>query len=211
MISRTNPSSPTQDTPLAYPTLGAILESMSVRPILKYPDPKLRDVGQRVDDFGPEFQRLVEDMAETMYQAKGIGLAAPQIGVPLLLYVIHIHSDSEWENEEDHVAQGEHLTDSGLLIFANPEFTATEGKLLFEEGCLSFPEIRVEVERSERVTVKAQDRHGKTFHMDADGLLAIALQHEDDHIRGKLFIDRVSPLKRRVIHRTMTKRSGRAA
>lgn len=170
---------------------------MAIRPILHYPDKRLRIPGEPVTDFGPELQRLVDDMAETMYAAPGVGLAAPQIGVSLRLFVID-------------VATGEDEP-SDLRVFANPELLELHGSVFFDEGCLSFPGAREEIERAERVRVRAQDREGKTFELEADGLLAIAIQHENDHLDGKLMIDKLGVLRRRLLHRSMLKRASAAA
>jgi len=169
---------------------------MTVRSILHYPDKRLRVPGERVTDFGDDFQRLVDDMAETMYAAPGVGLAATQIGVAQRIFVVDVAGDDE---------------PSKLQVFVNPEIVAAEGSLTWEEGCLSFPGIREDICRSEVVRVKAQDRSGAWFELQADNLLAIAIQHELDHLDGKLMIDRVGPLKRRFIHRSMNKRAAAAA
>lgn len=169
---------------------------MAIRTILHYPDKRLREPALPVTDFGPEFQSLVEDMAETMYAAPGVGLAAPQIGVSLRLYVIDIAGEDE---------------PSALQVFANPEIVSTVGTTLFTEGCLSFPGAREDIERAETVTVRAQDRHGKTFELTVDGLLAIAIQHEKDHLDGKLMIDRLGLLRKRILHRQMLKRAAAEA
>jgi peptide deformylase len=166
---------------------------MAIRTILHYPDKRLRNPGQPVTDFGPEFQTLVDDMIETMYAAPGVGLAAPQIGVSLRLFII----DTATGQDEP----------SDLRVFANPEFIEKHGKVVWEEGCLSFPGIHEDVKRAERVKVRAHDRHGETFELEADGLLAIALQHENDHLDGKLMIDHLSILKRRLVVRAMTKKN----
>jgi len=165
---------------------------MAIRKILHYPDKRLRIPGELVTDFGAELQTLIDDMAETMYAAPGVGLAATQIGEPKQLFIIDVSS-------------GEGPSD--LRIFINPEFVKTEGKIEWEEGCLSFPGIHSDVTRAERVKMRAQDRHGKWFEVEADELMAIALQHEFDHLQGKLMIDHLSPLKRRIVHRAMQKRA----
>lgn len=165
---------------------------MAIRKILHYPDKRLRIPGEPVTDFGAELQTLIDDMAETMYAAPGVGLAATQIGEPKQLFIIDVSS-------------GEGPSD--LRIFINPEFVKTEGKIEWEEGCLSFPGIHSDVTRAERVKMRAQDRHGKWFEIEADELMAIALQHEFDHLQGKLMIDHLSPLKRRIVHRAMQKRA----
>ncbi|NOY93259.1 MAG: peptide deformylase [Deltaproteobacteria bacterium] len=170
---------------------------MAIRPILHYPDKRLRTPGKPIEDFGPEFQKLVDDMAETMYAAPGVGLAAPQLGESLRLFIIDIATEEE--------------AASDLRVFANPEIFELEGEVLYEEGCLSFPGIREDVVRAERVRVRAQDRHGERFELQADELLAIALQHENDHLDGKLMIDHLSLLKRRLVHRNLTRRAAEGA
>ena len=166
---------------------------MAIRPILHYPDKRLRIPGEEVRAFGPDFQTLIDDMAETMYAAPGVGLAAPQIGVSLRVFIIDTATD---EDEP-----------SALRVFVNPELVDKEGTIFFDEGCLSFPGAREEIERSETLTVRALDRHGEPFELVADGLLAIALQHENDHLDGKLMIDRLGVLRRRMLHRAMAKRA----
>jgi peptide deformylase len=167
---------------------------MAIRPILHYPDKRLRNPGREVTDFGDELRKLVDDMAETMYAAPGVGLAAPQIGVSLRLFVID-------------VAVGDDVP-SDLRTFINPEILETNGEICYEEGCLSFPGVHEEVERAERVRVRAQDVDGNTFELETDGLLAIAIQHEHDHLEGKLLVDHLSLLRRRLVHRSMLKRAG---
>jgi peptide deformylase len=169
--------------------------TMAIRTILHYPDKRLRTPGTTVTDFGDAFQALVEDMAETMYAAPGVGLAAPQIGVAQRLFVIDIASADE---------------PSDLRVFVNPRIVEASGEICWEEGCLSFPGVTEEIDRAERVTVRAQDRHGKTFELEAEGLLAIAIQHENDHLDGKLMVDHVGMLKRRMIDRAMRKRAAEA-
>lgn len=164
---------------------------MAIRTILRYPDKRLRIKGAPVTAFDDSLRALVDDMAETMYAAPGVGLAAPQIGVSLRLFVIDIAGDDE---------------PSKLQVFINPVFLTKVGEIAWEEGCLSFPGIHEEIERAEKVTVRAQDVHGNAFELDADGLLAVALQHEYDHLEGTLMVDRVSLLKRRFIDREMKRR-----
>lgn len=164
-----------------------------IRPILCYPDKRLREPGKSVEKFDAELHALIDDMAETMYAAPGVGLAAPQIGVSKRLFIIDVATD---EDEP-----------SDLRVFINPEIVATEGATSFNEGCLSFPGIREDIDRAERVTVRAVDRDGKPFELEADGLLAIAIQHENDHLDGRLMIDHLSVLRRRMVHRAMTKRA----
>jgi peptide deformylase len=164
---------------------------MAIRTILHYPDARLREPGKRVERVTAEIQQLVDDMAETMYAAPGVGLAVTQVGEAWQIFVV------------DCAAEGE---PSDFRVFINPEVLERDGSTVFEEGCLSFPGAREEVERAARVRVKAQDRDGKWFELEAEGLLAIAIQHEYDHLQGVLMIDRLGPLKKRLLHRKMLKR-----
>src|SRR5262245_49143149 len=147
---------------------------MAVRTILHYPDKRLREPTQAVTRFDAELARLIEDMAETMYAAPGVGLAAPQIGVPLRLFIVDVATGDEQPSD--------------LRVFINPEFVNKVGEVCSEEGCLSFPGIHEEITRAERVKVRAVDAQGKPFELEADGILAIAIQHEHDHIEGKLMV-----------------------
>lgn len=165
---------------------------MAIRTILHYPDKRLREKGLPVKEITPEIQKLVDDMAETMYAAPGCGLAATQIGELHRVFVI----DTAAEDEP-----------SRLTVFINPEIVATTGSTTWEEGCLSFPTIHEDIKRAEKVRVKAQDRDGNWFELEADGLLAVAIQHENDHLDGVLMIDRVGTLKRRMMDRKMRKRA----
>lgn len=164
-----------------------------IRPILCYPDKRLRDPGKEVEKFDDELHRLINDMAETMYAAPGVGLAAPQIGVSKRLFIVDVATGDD--------------EPSDLRVFINPEIVETEGDTTFSEGCLSFPGLHEEIDRAERVTVRALDQDGEAFELEADGLLAIAIQHENDHLNGKLMIDHLSVLRRRMVHRAMTKRA----
>lgn len=164
---------------------------MSIRTILHYPDPRLREKATPVEALDDGLKRLVEDMAETMYAAPGVGLAAPQIGVGKRLFIIDIAGEDE---------------PSDLHVFVNPEIVSVEGTQVWTEGCLSFPGVSEEVERGAQVKVRAVDVNGLPFELEAEGLLAVAIQHENDHLEGKLMIDHVGLLKRRIIHRKMTKR-----
>ena len=168
---------------------------MSLRTILEFPDPRLRTRAERVTRFDAELGRLVDDMFETMYAAPGIGLAATQIDVALQLVVIDI---SEEKNAP--------------LVFINPEILAREGTAVSEEGCLSVPGIYDDVERAAKIRVRAQDRKGEVFERDYEGTLAVCIQHEMDHINGKLFVDYLSDLKRERIRKKLEKeRKERAA
>jgi peptide deformylase len=161
-----------------------------VYPIVKFPDPILQRPTEPVTAFDEDLRRLVDDMFESMYVAHGIGLAAPQIGIPKRLTVIDL---SFQKNPEDRIA----------LI--NPEVVTKEGKIYEEEGCLSLPDIREKVARAAKVKIRAQDLEGKWFERDADDLLARAFQHELDHLDGVLFIFRISALKRDFVLRKIRK------
>jgi len=165
---------------------------MAVRTILHYPDLRLRERGRKVEAITDELKQLIDDMAETMYSAPGVGLAATQVGEPWQVFVVDCASEGE---------------PSDLRVFVNPEIVATEGTTASEEGCLSFPGAREEIERAQKVRVRSQDRNGKWFELEAEGLLAIAIQHEYDHLQGVLMIDRLGPLKKRLLHRKMVKRN----
>lgn len=167
-----------------------------VREILKYPDPRLREVGKPVETITPEIQALVDDMAETMYASNGCGLAATQIGVPLRIFVV----DCAGEDEP-----------SDLRVFINPEIVEADGVQVWNEGCLSFPGVNEEIKRAEHVRARALDRDGKPFEVSADGLLAVAIQHELDHLNGVLMIDKLSGLKRRMMGRKLAKAKGKGA
>jgi peptide deformylase len=161
---------------------------MSLRTILEFPDPRLRARALPVTRFDAELGRLVADMFETMYAAPGIGLAAPQIDVQLRLLVIDI---SEERNQP--------------LVLINPEILSREGVAVTEEGCLSVPGIFDEVQRAAKIRVRAQDRNGELFERDYEGTLAVCVQHEMDHIEGKLFVDYLSDLKRERIRKKLEK------
>ena len=163
-----------------------------VRTILHYPDKRLREKGKKIEAVTPEIRKLIDDMAETMYAAPGVGLAATQIGEKLQLFIIDIADAEE---------------PSDLKIFINPEILESSGDVTWEEGCLSIPGVHEEIDRKERVKVRAQDRDGKTFELEADGLLAVAIQHELDHLEGKLMVDHLGMLRKRIVHRQMTKRA----
>ncbi len=161
---------------------------MAILPILHFPDPRLRNPAQPVARVDGALRALLDDMLETMYAAPGIGLAAPQVNVSKRVIVIDI---SEERNAPHY--------------FVNPEITASRGAEVFEEGCLSVPNIYENVERAEWVRVKALGRDGKAYELEADGLLAVCIQHEIDHLEGKLFVDYLSELKRSRIRKKMEK------
>jgi peptide deformylase len=166
---------------------------MAIREICTYPDPVLRNKTSRVERIDNALDRLIEDMVETMHAAPGVGLAANQVGVPLQLAVIDLSSR---ENEEQR---------HPLLVIINPELLVMEGSVLEEEGCLSIPDYAEKVRRAARVKVRAQDRTGKLFELEAEGLMAKALQHEIDHLNGLLFVDRLSSLKKHLFRRRFRK------
>jgi peptide deformylase len=152
---------------------------MALLKILYLPDERLRKVSSPVVEFNDELQTLIDDMFETMYQAHGVGLAAPQVGVNIRLSVVDV---SEKRDQRQ--------------VFINPEIIESHGLEKYKEGCLSVPGAMEIVERSSKIKVKALDRHGQAFEMECEGLLAECLQHEIDHLNGKLFIDLLSPVKR---------------
>jgi peptide deformylase len=155
---------------------------MALLEILTYPHPLLKKMCLPVEEITPEIKTLADDMLAAMYHAPGIGLAAPQVGRSIRLVVMDVPlSDDER---------------TGPMVLINPRLVAREGEIDFSEGCLSLPDFRHEVRRAESVTVQALDREGKPVRLEAGGLLAICLQHELDHLDGKLFIDYLSPLKR---------------
>ncbi|MBT8130360.1 MAG: peptide deformylase [Gammaproteobacteria bacterium] len=167
---------------------------MALLEILHYPDKRLRTVAEPVDKVDDAIRKLVDDMLETMYAAPGIGLAATQVDVHKRILVMDL---SEGRNEP--------------LCLINPEILSSEGVEQTEEGCLSVPDIFETVERAERITVRALDRDGKEFTLDADGLLAVCIQHEMDHLQGNLFVDYLSPLKQMRLKKKMQKARRQAA
>jgi peptide deformylase len=162
---------------------------MAVRPILRVPDPRLHTVAQAVEHFDDALRELVRDMTETMYEAPGIGLAATQIDVHRRVIVIDVSEERD-----------------ALRVFVNPEIVgASPESKVYEEGCLSVPGVYEEVERPDRVTVRARDEHGRVFTLEADGLLAVCLQHEMDHLDGRVFVQHLSRLKQNRIRTRMLK------
>jgi peptide deformylase len=161
---------------------------MALLPILEFPDPRLREQALPVAAFDSELGRLIEDMLQTMYAAPGIGLAATQVNVRRRVLVIDV---SERRDEP--------------LVFVNPQILAREGVARTEEGCLSVPGIFDQVERAARIRIQAQDRDGRLFERDLEGSLAVCLQHEMDHLDGKLFVDYLSDLKRERIRKKLEK------
>ena len=169
---------------------------MAIRPIFETPDPILRQISKPVDTFDGELKTLVADMFETMYEAPGIGLAAVQVGVPIRLLVI----DLQEPEEED----GDPVRDP--RVFINPEVLwHSDDEVPYTEGCLSVPEQYAEVMRPDKIRAKWQDADGKAYEEDIDGLLAVCLQHEMDHLNGVLFIDHLSRLKRDMVLKKLAK------
>ncbi|MFZ9263843.1 MAG: peptide deformylase [Polynucleobacter sp.] len=164
---------------------------MAVLPILHYPDPRLHTVAKPVAEINQKIKQLVSDMAQTMYEAPGIGLAATQVNAHVQVIVIDL---SDERNQ--------------LQVFINPEITwASEEKKVWQEGCLSVPDFYDEVLRPSEVKVKALDIEGKSFEIHADGLMAVCIQHEMDHLKGKVFVEYLSSLKRMRIAGKLKKKS----
>jgi len=160
--------------------------------IIKYPDARLKEVSRPVTKFDGELHKLLDAMAVTMYGANGVGLAAIQVGQPLRLFL----ADISWSEDDG---------SKKLYEIINPKLHDGEGKIVFEEGCLSVPGVTEEVTRKNHIVVDYQDRNGNPQQLVAEGLLAVALQHENDHLDGILFVDRLSPLKRRFVKRKLEK------
>lgn len=171
---------------------------MAILKILTYPDPRLAKKSEPVKKFGPELQKICADMLETMYDAPGVGLAGPQVDVHKQIVVI----DVDYESSDDDPPQ---FTNQNPRVFINAKIVKKEGEILFKEGCLSIPGEYEEVLRAERVTVEYQDAVGEKHVLEAEGLLAVAIQHELDHLDGRLFIDRLSFVKSRSIKRKIKK------
>ncbi len=156
---------------------------MPLRPVLQFPDPLLKRVSEPVGEITDEVRELARDMCDVMYDEPGIGLAAPQVGEAIRMFVI----DTEWSEE------GQERCPQVLI---NPEIVHKEGRITWEEGCLSVPDYTADVERAERISVRTLDLDGKEIVEEAEGLRAVCIQHEIDHLDGILFIDRISRLKR---------------
>ncbi len=164
---------------------------MTLLSILEFPDPRLRTKAQAVDPAriaDPAFQTLLDDMLHTMYEAPGIGLAASQVDVHQRFMVIDVSEEKDQPQ-----------------VFINPEIVAADGHQVYQEGCLSVPGIFADVTRADQITVKALGRDGQPFELSTEGLLAICIQHEMDHLEGKLFVDYLSPLKRDMVRKKLEK------
>ncbi|MES2208352.1 MAG: peptide deformylase [Pseudomonadota bacterium] len=159
--------------------------------ILEYPDSRLHTIAQPVEDFGPWLEQLVEDMIETMYDAKGIGLAATQVNIHRRVLIMDLAKNDEPQN---------------LQVFVNPKIIAKAGEQDYEEGCLSVPGIYETVRRAAQVTVEAQNVFGETFTVEAHGIMAVCLQHEMDHLDGKVFVQYLSRLKQDRVESKLKKR-----
>jgi len=162
---------------------------MAIRTILKYPDPVLRQKAAPVEDFGAELEKLVSDMAETMYDAPGAGLAATQIGVQQQVVVMDVGPKEKKE----------------LTVLINPEIVSTEGEVVDEEGCLSVIEFSAKVKRAQKIMVRAKDMQGNSLELEAEEWFARVIQHEVDHLHGILYIDRISVLKRSLYKKKLKK------
>jgi peptide deformylase len=156
---------------------------MPLRPVLQFPDPRLKRVSQRVEEVDDALRELARDMCEVMYDEPGIGLAAPQVGEAVRLIVV----DTEWSEEG---------AERSPLVVVNPEISEREGKIVWTEGCLSVPDFTADVERAARVVLRGRDLDGREIAEEVEGLRAVCFQHEIDHLDGILFIDRISRLKR---------------
>lgn len=163
---------------------------MAILEIRKYPDEVLKEKSEKITNIDATLQKLIDDMIETMYKANGIGLAAPQVGISKRLIVVDTSPRDEKQS---------------LIVLINPEILEYEGEILSEEGCLSLPGFITRLNRNEKVFVKGMDRKGRELEIEAEGLLARALQHEIDHLEGKLLIDRISPLKRELFRKKYLK------
>ncbi|MBC8796860.1 peptide deformylase [Shewanella algae] len=161
---------------------------MALLKVLRFPDERLRTIAQPVTEFDSALQTQIDNMFETMYEEKGIGLAATQVDFHKQLIVMDLQDDVERPK-----------------VFINPQIISTSGDFCNEEGCLSVPGIYAKVDRAEFITVTAHDRDGNEFTIEADGLFAICIQHEMDHLKGKLFVDYLSPLKRQRIRQKLEK------
>jgi len=176
---------------------------MAIRKVVIWPNPILAAVAQPVKAVDARVKTLVRDMFDTMYDANGVGLAAPQVGVSENIVIVDLNPTGR-KKKKDMEELAEQGFD-GARAFINPEIIHREGTLIWEEGCLSIPGINEEVERSELITVRALDVNGKTFEKTVTGLYAVAIQHELDHLKGKVFVDYVSRLKREMVKKKMNK------
>ena len=161
---------------------------MNILPILEYPDKRLRTLAVPVEAVDAALRQLIDDMFHTMYEAPGIGLAATQVNVHKQLLILDISEDR-----------------SQPMVFINPRIVAKDGSQIYQEGCLSLPGIYADVKRYNQIEVQALDRDGREFSLQAEGLLAVCIQHEMDHLAGKVFVDHLSPLKRALAEKKLAK------
>ena len=161
---------------------------MNILPILEYPDKRLRTLAVPVETVNAALRQLIDDMFHTMYEAPGIGLAATQVNVHKQLLILDISEDR-----------------SQPMVFINPRIVAKDGSQIYQEGCLSLPGIYADVKRYNQIEVQALDRDGREFSLQAEGLLAVCIQHEMDHLAGKVFVDHLSPLKRALAEKKLAK------
>ena len=161
---------------------------MALLPILEFPDPRLRTRARPVEAVDATLARLIDDMFETMYAAPGIGLAATQVDRHIRLVVMDVSEDK-----------------TEPRVFINPEIVSKEGVQVYQEGCLSVPGIFADVERADRIRLRARDREFREYELEADGLLAVCIQHELDHLEGKVFVDYLSPFKREQVRKRLDK------
>ena len=167
-----------------------VMSAPQIMKIYKFPEPVLREQAEPVENIDEVLQKLIDDMGETMYAAPGIGLAANQVGEPIQLLVYDLTPRDKGRN---------------LCVLINPEIVSTEGEIVYDEACLSVIDFSAEVKRHALLKVRGVDRHGKPVDIEAEGLMAICLQHEIDHLNGKLFIDHISSLKRALYKRKLQK------
>ena len=178
---------------------------MAIRQIRIWPDPALSEVAKPVKEVTDEIRQLIADMFETMYEANGVGLAATQIAVPHRVLIIDLDPSSEAPTNEDLAEELQAWGFSGSQEFINPIITDRQGSIIWEEGCLSIPGYTDKVKRAETITVKALNRQGEEFTLTCNGLYAVAIQHEIDHLDGKVFVEYISRLKRDVVKRKMNR------
>ena len=164
------------------------MRAMALRKIITLPSRKLKQKSEPVGKVTADIRGLVDDMFETMYEAPGIGLAATQVDVHERVLVLDVSEDKSYP-----------------MVFINPEILSSEGSQVYQEGCLSVPGIYADVKRAESIVVRALDRDGQSFELSADGLLAVCIQHEMDHLAGKVFVDYLSPLKRELVRKKLAK------
>lgn len=176
---------------------------MAIRKILIWPDPELSRIAEPVKEVDGNARRLVDDLFQTMYEANGVGLAATQIGEHQRVLVIDLDPRGEANSDPEYKEELAAWGFFGPTVFINPELVSGEGEITWEEGCLSVPGVNEEVKRKERIVVRALARTGEAFEVTANGLFAVAIQHEMDHLMGRVFVEYLSKLKRDVIKRKM--------